>query len=92
VGEETIDVGVLQQIVETGQTRALAQTLRYLARSGGEPAPLRELIDAHDQRLDEWGLDRLDPPAAYDLSRPRSFELAAALNRWRGLSWEATEE
>jgi len=90
-GEETLEVGVLQQIVETGQARALAETLRHLSRRLEAPVPVRELIDAHDRWLDERGLDRLDPPAAYDLSRPRRFELAAALNRWRALRWKVAE-
>jgi hypothetical protein len=30
----------------------------------------------------------MDTPVAYDLSRPRRYELAAALNRWRSLDFE----
>jgi predicted metal-dependent phosphoesterase TrpH len=91
-GDETVEVGVLQQIVETGQSRALAQSMRHLVRSKGPSMPLRDLIEAHDAWLDEAGLDGLERPAAYDLSRPRRFELAAALNRWRALRWRAGEE
>ena len=86
-GDETLEIGVLQQIVEAGQTRALAQSMRHLARSDRASLPLRESIELHDAWLDEGGLDRLEPPAAYDLSRPRRFELAAVLNRWRALRW-----
>jgi len=91
-GEETLELGVLQQVVETGQTRALAQSMRHLTRSRGTAVPLRELVQEHDAWLDEGGLDRLELPVAYDLSRPRRFELAAALNRWRALRWTASEE
>lgn len=91
-GDETLEIGVLQQIVETGQTRALAQAMRHLARSEAASLPLRDLIDSQDVWLDDGGLDRLEPPAAYDLSRPRRFELAAVLNRWRALPWRAGKE
>ena len=91
-GEETLELGVLQQIVETGQTRALARSMRHLTRSSGPAIPLREAIGRHDAWLDEGGLDRLERPVAYDLSRPRLFELAAALNRWRALRWTTLEE
>ncbi|HKK51608.1 MAG TPA: hypothetical protein VKA74_08475, partial [Myxococcota bacterium] len=48
------------------------------------------ILDAIEQLIDERGLDVLDPhhraerhPGA--LARPRRFELAAAINRMRGL-------
>jgi len=91
-GDETLDIGVLQQIVETGQTRALAESMRHLSRSDASPVPVRDLIDAHDAWLDEEVLDRLEHPVAYDLTRPRRFELAAALNRWRALQWKVAEK
>jgi predicted ABC-class ATPase len=56
----------------------------------GGPTTLTELLDAIEALLDERGLDLLDPfhrperhPGA--LARPRRFELAAAINRMRGL-------
>ncbi len=85
IGEETVDLSAVEPIEETGQVRAIAYLLREAARrmeAGKEmPTLLREI----DAWLDEVGLDALDPPAAYDLSRPRRFELAAAINRWRSI-------
>ena len=61
-------------------------------RRDGQEVPLRELIGRHDEWLDEGGLDRLERPVAYELSRPRRFELAAVLNRWRVLRWTIAED
>jgi len=91
-GGETLELGVLQQILETGQTRALAQSMRYLMRPSDQAVSLRDLILGHDAWLDDGGLDRLERPVAYDLSRPRRFELAATLNRWRALRWTIGED
>jgi predicted ABC-class ATPase len=86
-GNETIPLESLEQLVETGQTRAVARSMRRLVRASLPPATLREWLEQNEAWLDGGGLDRLDDPVAYDLSRPRLFELAAALNRWRALTW-----
>lgn len=96
-GQTTIDLRAVEQIFDPSQTRAIAgamllvkeQALRE--RDGhGEPTTLARILDAIEGLLDERGLDILDPfhrperhPGA--LARPRRFELAAAINRMRGL-------
>jgi predicted ABC-class ATPase len=85
LGDETVELRALEQIVETGQVRALGLLMRRAASKMGPGKSLEQLVTAIDHWLDERGIDALDSPVAYDLARPRRFELAAALNRWRGL-------
>jgi len=85
VGDETVSLRALDQLVEAGQARAMGRLMRGAAMRMGEGKSMSMLIDELEARLDADGLDSLDPPVAYDLSRPRRFELAAALNRWRAM-------
>ena len=85
VGDETVSLRELDQLVEAGQVRALGRLMRSAAMRMADGKDMATLIDEVEGRLDAEGLDSLDPPVAYDLSRPRRFELAAALNRWRAL-------
>jgi len=83
IGDETVDLAAVEPIEETGQVRALAFLLREAARRMEAGKDLASLLREIDGWLDAEGLDALDPPAAYDLSRPRRFEIAGAINRWR---------
>ncbi len=86
IGEETLDLSAVGPIDETGQIRALALLLREAAGRMEEGKEMGALVREIDAWLDEAGLDALDPPAAYDLARPRRFDVAAAINRWRSLT------
>jgi len=95
IGDETLDLHALEQLAEAGQVRALGPLLKRAAREMDGRLSLAELVDGIDRWLDERGIDALDRPVAYDMTRPRRFELAAALNRWRQLRVrrrEPTEE
>jgi len=83
VGNETVDLHAVEQIVEVGQVRALGPLIRRATRRMDGKVPLALLVEELEDWLDREGIDALDRPVAYDLSRPRGFELAAALNRWR---------
>jgi len=85
VGSHTIPLDTIDPIVEPGQARALARWLEAVARRIAEGLTVRDLAVAFDEWVDREGLDGLAPPAAYDLTRPRRFELAAVLGRWRAL-------
>jgi predicted ABC-class ATPase len=85
IGHETIDLSALSQISETGEVRAIAELLREAAPRMGATIALDALVGALERLLEDGGLDALDRPAAYNLSRPRPFEIAAALCRWRSL-------
>ncbi|QGU06957.1 putative ATPase of the ABC class [Corynebacterium occultum] len=85
-GRNDIDLRVLSQLVDPGQTQAIALALEYLAGEA-DGRSLRELLAQLYQKLDVEGLDGLSPhpghPGHYSLPRPQ--EVLAALNRWRGL-------
>jgi len=98
-GEREIDLRGVAQIADASQTRAIAGALLRsresmgagAAADGGSPT-IPELLDAVEALIDEKGLDALalDPrdrhgahPGA--LARPRRHEIAAALDRLRGL-------
>lgn len=85
IGDELVDLTALAQILEPGQLRALALLMRQAADRMVPGKDLAALVLELDQWLEQAGLDALDPPAAYDLARPRRFEVAAVLSRWRSL-------
>ncbi|MDP9362756.1 MAG: ABC-ATPase domain-containing protein [Chloroflexota bacterium] len=83
-GEEEIDLSALEQLVDDSQSRAIGamlQTLRTLARPG---LPLRDLLRDLEAEVERRGLYGLDPSP--ELALPRLFEVAAAVNRLRGLA------
>lgn len=85
-GDEEIDLSALEQLVDDSQTRAIGamlQRLRSLARPG---LPLRDLLGELQREVDQRGLYALDPSP--ELAQPRPFEVAAAVNRLRGLAVE----
>ena len=85
-GTATIDLVAVEQLASRAQARAIGQALvrlaeQVLARSQSLP----EALDAIDAMLSDGGLDTLDERLVGDLAAFRRFELAAALNRLRGL-------
>ena len=87
-GSATIDVSSLDQLVDPGQTRAIADLLSYCwhrrffeDEAGLADALARGLADAARR-----GLDTISPHGeAGDYAMPRLLEAVAALNRLRGL-------
>ena len=88
-GTEELDLSAVEQIVSWAQARALSEAL-VLARSrfmdDGTGVP--ELLDRVMEALGEEGLDVLGYGNSGDLALFRRHELAAALNRLRGLEVE----
>ena len=88
-GKFELDLSAVEQLVETGQTRAIADALQLLVRTNGLGATtLVDMLDAVEALLEEKGLDALAAPgwpAPGTYARPRRAELAAALNRLRSL-------
>lgn len=83
LGEQTIDLGALQQLVDDSQARAIGVLLTWLFDHGTEGGTVRELADqalaaAAQQGL--YGLERLP-----ELAGVRRYELAAAIDRLRSL-------
>ena len=89
---QDIDVSDIEQIVDPGQTEAIAWALRALTDATRATAfdgdtTLREALDGLDRIIDAHGLDGLGAPGkAAFLVRPRSVDIAGALNRFRSLT------
>lgn len=85
-GEEEIDLSGVDQLVSVAQARGVARAL-VLARErfmdGRRTVP--EILDEVMALLESVGLDPLTPGREGDVAGFRRFELAAALNRLRGL-------
>jgi predicted ABC-class ATPase len=88
-GKETIDLVAVEQLASRAQTRAIGLALAYLAeRMPTRGATIPEALDLVDAGVAEGGLDALAPWKVGDLAEFRRHELAAALNRLRGLRVE----
>jgi predicted ABC-class ATPase len=85
-GRSDIDLAGVDQLVSWAQTRAVAEGL-LLARERfmGEAVAVPELLDRVMATLAEEGLDPLGRGDSGELALFRRHELAAALNRLRGL-------
>ena len=88
-GREDIDLAAVEQIVDAGQLRAIAQAIvygkeKYLNRSRTIPEILTKVL----MDIEAQGLDILTEFPQGDLALFRRFELAAALNRLRTLKVE----
>lgn len=90
-GTETIDLVAIEQLVDASQTRAIGDALVYTLHRGyfDGATPLAEALARLEADLDRAGLEAISPHRRPqhpgDYARPRRQELAAALNRLRGL-------
>ena len=85
-GEQVIDLSFLEQLAETGQTRAIGRnrspicSSKYLTESADLKEGLEKALDRKEK-----GLDDLTPYKVGNLAKPRLFEIAGAVNRLRSL-------
>jgi predicted ABC-class ATPase len=85
-GEQVIDLSFLEQLVETGQTRAIGRFIHlYVSKYLEGSAHLREGLEKALAEIEEKGLDGLMPYKVGNLVKPRTFEIAGAINRLRSL-------
>ena len=86
-GKETVDVAAVEQVVGRGQLRALGAALALASADliDGHRT-LAEILDGIQRRVEDGGLDALDPRHPGDFTGFRRYELAALLNRTRSLS------
>ncbi|MEG4508039.1 ABC-ATPase domain-containing protein [Microcoleus sp. F6_B4] len=86
-GTEEIDLGAVEQIVDSGQLRAIAAAMVYAKQQYMDgKRTLSEIIDLVMADIDARGMDILSPFPEGDFAMFRRFELAAAINRLRSLS------
>jgi len=88
-GRADIDLAHVEQLVDSSQTNAIAEILRYCAIQyvDGE-RQISEVIDKVLDDIDTKGLGIISPfrdQHSGDLALPRKYEIAAAINRFRKL-------
>ena len=86
-GRSFIDLAALSQLIDGQQTGAIAEALEYLAEIFDGTTSITEALAEIDAMLDAQGIDGITGHRAHPghLARPRTQEIAAALNRFRGL-------
>ncbi|MEG4013434.1 MULTISPECIES: ABC-ATPase domain-containing protein [unclassified Microcoleus] len=86
-GTEDVDLGAIEQIVDSGQLRAIAAAMVYAKQQYMDgKRTLSEIIDLVMADIDGRGMDILSSFPEGDFAMFRRFELAAAINRLRSLS------
>lgn len=93
----SIDVYDLEQIVDPGQTEAIAWAVRgVLEKMADGKTSLAQLMADLDERLDADGFDVFTRFGARRfpafMARPRTVDVAAAINRHRGLEITDSQE
>ena len=84
--KEAIDLGRIEQLVDEGQLKGIAAAISYLQNNDwGQNQSLAAVVGALMTELESQGLDQISPFPQGSLAEFRSFELAAAINRWRRL-------
>jgi predicted ABC-class ATPase len=84
-GSRTIDLSDVEQLIDAAQTRAIGRAMHLASPWMDGSLTLRELVGRVMAHLHREGLDGLDPERMGDLAVFRALELAATLNRIRGL-------
>ncbi|KAA3655693.1 MAG: ATPase [Chloroflexi bacterium] len=85
-GEETIDLSALSQLMDSSQTRAIADAIFYARMQYMDgKRPLRNILDLVMADVEEQGLGVINGRSGNDYATFRKFELGAALNRLRSL-------
>jgi predicted ABC-class ATPase len=86
LGRERVDLSYLEQLAEAGQTEAIARVIgRFASRAGDQG--VRGMVGEALDGISEEGLGSLGGFRGHpgEMSLPRAQEVAAALNRVRGL-------
>jgi hypothetical protein len=81
-----IDLSDIEQIKETAQTQAIGYAIDYAKKHMDGHNPIQEVIGQVMLDVVHRGLDVLDPRCTGHLAAFRGLDLAAALNRIRGLT------
>jgi predicted ABC-class ATPase len=85
-GSSEVELSAVEQLVEPAQARAIANAIATARDHVIDDArSVQAVIAAIIAELEEQGLDAFQPHATGELAAFRAFELAAFLNRIRGL-------
>ncbi|MCP5100815.1 MAG: ABC-ATPase domain-containing protein [Chloroflexi bacterium] len=85
-GMETIELSAVSQLIDSSQTRAIADAIQYARdRYMDGKRPLREVLDLMMADVAARGLRVINGRSGNDYAAFRKYELGAALNRLRSL-------
>ncbi|MCX7095353.1 MAG: ABC-ATPase domain-containing protein [Methylobacter sp.] len=88
-GMDLINLDAVAQIAEAPQILTIGYCLlalqAQLKQADSKPETIRFWIDWLEDKIDRYGLAVLEPDYPGTLSKPRKYELAAAINRIRSL-------
>ena len=84
-GRNPIDLGDMDQIVDTSQTRAIGNAIHYATQYMDGKRTLKDVVELVLNEINHHGIDILSPYITGDMARFRSIELASAINRMRTL-------
>jgi predicted ABC-class ATPase len=87
-GKNLIDLGAVEQIVDSSQTNAIGDAIEYSKRYMDGVKTLREITSIVMMDIARSGLDVLKKKVVGDHAEFRKLELAAAINRLRTLQVE----
>jgi len=88
-GTHNIDLGDLEQLVDSSQTRAIGEAIHYATGIMDGRMSMSEIVDRVIEEISIKGLDVLSPRPVGDHAQFRGQELAAAINRLRTLEvWQ----
>ncbi len=85
-GKMEIDLSDVVQIKETAQAQAIGYAIDYAKKYMDGRNAMKEVVDRVMRDVVHGGLDALDPRCTGHLAAFRGLDLAAALNRIRGLT------
>lgn len=86
-GSTEVDLGGIDQLVEPSQTKAIGLAMEYAKQFMDGNRTLRKVIDRVRADMDRHGLDLLDRRGIGDIIEFRSVDLAAVINRFRGMTF-----
>lgn len=87
-GDYEIDLSKLEQLVDRDQLRTIGWMLRYYSQQLQQQADMIAALNGILSLAHNEGLDRFSPYKVGNLALPRLYELAGAINRTRGLTWD----
>ncbi|MFO8100670.1 MAG: ABC-ATPase domain-containing protein [Dehalococcoidia bacterium] len=85
-GTHRIDLGAVEQLVNTSQTNAIGDAIHYATRYMDGNRTIGEIVNVVLEDISKNGLDILNSTPQGNYASFRGLELAAAINRLRTLS------
>lgn len=89
MGSTEVTFSQTEQLVDASQTRMIAEIILYLDKTNGlKSHTIDDLLEKINNQIDQKGLASFTAhPDQHpgDLARPRTFEIAAVINRMRTL-------